>query len=194
MDFFENSLIDGLIEYNEQTASKRIGSRIRQIRTAKGMSQGELGEKVGLTADRIQKYENGARKPKLDMLKKIAVALGVEPLALTDPVNNTEIGVMYTLFELEEKYGLTVDLIDKGYCLILADNRSENIPEYLKEWYRVKTGATDEQGVERYNDWKWRFPKALMEETSEQVRELRKMKLQEQIERLQQELTGLEGK
>lgn len=35
------------------------------------VSQTELGEKVGLNADRIQKYENGARKPKADLLKKL---------------------------------------------------------------------------------------------------------------------------
>ena len=42
-----------------------------QIRESQGLSQAELGEKVGLSADRIQKYENGARKPKNDMLKNI---------------------------------------------------------------------------------------------------------------------------
>ena len=38
-----------------------IGKRIRNIRILNGLSQSELGEKLGLTADRIQKYENGAR-------------------------------------------------------------------------------------------------------------------------------------
>ncbi|MCR4727214.1 MAG: helix-turn-helix transcriptional regulator, partial [Lachnospiraceae bacterium] len=60
------------IDFNEDTSADRVGARIRTIRMAKGMSQAELGEKVGLNADRIQKYENGARKPKPDMLKEIA--------------------------------------------------------------------------------------------------------------------------
>ena len=51
------------MDFNEETAADRIGARIRNIRNAKGMSQGELGEKIGLNADRVQKYENGARKP-----------------------------------------------------------------------------------------------------------------------------------
>lgn len=42
-----------------------IGKRIRNIRILNGLSQSELGEKLGLTADRIQKYENGARNPKV---------------------------------------------------------------------------------------------------------------------------------
>ena len=65
------------MDFNEETAADRIGARIRNIRNAKGMSQGELGEKIGLNADRVQKYENGARKPKPDMLKRIASALDV---------------------------------------------------------------------------------------------------------------------
>lgn len=53
-------------EFNEETAADRIGRRIRAIRIEKGMSQAELGAAMGLTADRIQKYENSARKPKFD--------------------------------------------------------------------------------------------------------------------------------
>ena len=47
------------IDFDEETAASRVGTRIRNIREARGMSQTELGARVGLTADRIQKYENG---------------------------------------------------------------------------------------------------------------------------------------
>ncbi len=60
------------MDFNEETAADRVGRRIREIRMAQGMSQAELGEAVGLNADRIQKYENGARKPRADLLKRIA--------------------------------------------------------------------------------------------------------------------------
>ena len=83
-----NSFGNDPMDFNEDTSADRIGARIRTIRIARGMSQAELGEKVGLNADRMQKYENGARKPKADMLKQIAHALGVSTLALTDPVKS----------------------------------------------------------------------------------------------------------
>ena len=70
MNNTNNSFGENLI-LNEQTAAARVGNRIRKIRMEKGLSQTELGEKVGLNADRIQKYENGARKPKADLLKKL---------------------------------------------------------------------------------------------------------------------------
>ena len=47
-----------------ETSDGRIGKRIREIRKEKGLTQGELGEKVGLIANRIQQYENGARNPR----------------------------------------------------------------------------------------------------------------------------------
>lgn len=54
------------------------GSLIRQIRKSRGLSQTELGELVGLNANRIQMYENNARSPKLDMLNKLFDALNVD--------------------------------------------------------------------------------------------------------------------
>ena len=35
------------------TAAIRMGERIRRIRTALGMSQAELGDRIGLSADRV---------------------------------------------------------------------------------------------------------------------------------------------
>ena len=39
-----------------------VGQRIRARRMAKGMSQTELGEKIGVTFQQVQKYENGANR------------------------------------------------------------------------------------------------------------------------------------
>ena len=52
------------IDYIEETSADRIGARIREIRLARGLTQAELGDKVGLSADRVRQYETGYRKPK----------------------------------------------------------------------------------------------------------------------------------
>ncbi|NVK19857.1 MAG: helix-turn-helix transcriptional regulator [Methylocystaceae bacterium] len=39
-----------------------VGARLRRRRTLLGMSQGKLGETVGLTFQQIQKYERGANR------------------------------------------------------------------------------------------------------------------------------------
>ena len=53
------------------------GERIKKFRIAKGLTQKELGEMVGLSDDRIRHYELNDRKPKKEVLKKIADSLGV---------------------------------------------------------------------------------------------------------------------
>ena len=90
-----------IVDFNEETSADRVGGRIRKMRRARNLSQSELGESVGLSADRIQKYENGVRRPKMDMMKKIADALGVDALALTDPVMSNYMGAMYAFFEMD---------------------------------------------------------------------------------------------
>lgn len=39
-----------------------VGGRIRQRRTLLGMSQGKLGDAIGLTFQQVQKYERGANR------------------------------------------------------------------------------------------------------------------------------------
>lgn len=56
---------------------KIIGSRIREIRISKGMSQAELAEKAGLSLPVISSLENAHSKIWLVTFKKIAEALNV---------------------------------------------------------------------------------------------------------------------
>ena len=52
---------------------------------------------VGLNGDRVQKYENGVRKPKADLLKKFANALGVSTLLSLISCNKFLWGYVCTL-------------------------------------------------------------------------------------------------
>lgn len=52
-----------------------FGHRTAQIRIKKGMSQLELGEKVGKAKDMISRYERDATLPSIDVAGKIARAL-----------------------------------------------------------------------------------------------------------------------
>jgi transcriptional regulator with XRE-family HTH domain len=42
------------------------------FRVAKGLSQRELGEKLGMTRDRVVYYEREARNPSLEVVQKVA--------------------------------------------------------------------------------------------------------------------------
>ena len=56
-------------------ARKRIGERIRQLRTERGMSQIELAERAGLVQPHIPRIEQGRYSVGFDTLQAIAKAL-----------------------------------------------------------------------------------------------------------------------
>ena len=59
---------------------------IYQYRTEAGMTQRDLGEKIGVSKNAISQYESGARKPDIVTLKKIAVALKCSADDLLKPI------------------------------------------------------------------------------------------------------------
>ena len=56
---------------------KDIGDRIRELRSSKGWTVRELAEKSGVTYQNINKIENGLYSTGVDVLGRIADALGV---------------------------------------------------------------------------------------------------------------------
>lgn len=77
--------------------------RLKAARIAKGVTQTELAARIGVTAQAVSSFEKGTKEPKMEMVKRIAEALGIS---------------------VAELYGRT-DLTDlwsnaacMGYCLI----------------------------------------------------------------------------
>ena len=66
-----------------------IGENIRKYRKAKGLTQSELGKKLGTTQFVITNYERGRNNPTAAKLPDIAKALGV-PLEALYGINGTE--------------------------------------------------------------------------------------------------------
>ena len=52
-----------------------MGEQIRTMRQIRGLTQKELGERLGISPVGIAQWENGLRTPKIETLKKIAEAL-----------------------------------------------------------------------------------------------------------------------
>ena len=93
-----------------------IGQRIKYFRNRKGMTQKQLGEQLGFmgkTSDvRMAQYESEARVPKIDLVKQMSQIFDINTHALTVPDIDTHIGLMHTLFALEDMYGLKVKNVD----------------------------------------------------------------------------------
>lgn len=56
---------------------KHVGSRVRMRRLVLDMSQGDLGDAIGLTFQQVQKYEKGTNRIGASRLQQIATTLQV---------------------------------------------------------------------------------------------------------------------
>lgn len=54
-----------------------MSTNIKKMRKVKGLTQGELGEKIGVKHNTIAGYESGRTEPSLETLQAIAEELGV---------------------------------------------------------------------------------------------------------------------
>ena len=65
-----------------QSLDKVVGRNVRVHRLAKGMSQTDLANELGITFQQIQKYEKGTNRVGSGRLFEISVILGVSVLTL----------------------------------------------------------------------------------------------------------------
>ncbi|GAA3941133.1 helix-turn-helix domain-containing protein [Microbacterium soli] len=71
-------------EVAEDSDALTIGRRIRQLRTARGMTLDDLAGLVGRAPSQLSMFETGKREPKLTLLQSIARALGTTIDALLE--------------------------------------------------------------------------------------------------------------
>ncbi len=154
-----------------------IGKRIRFFRNRKGMTQKQLGEILGFlgkTSDvRMAQYETEARTPKQDLVKEMAHILDVSPRAITVPEIDTYIGLMHTLFALEDMYGLKIGEIDGEMCLRLDKSNGTTFSTMFGMFHAWREQAARlEQGEitkEEYDQWRYKYPEL---DTSKQWRKV----------------------
>ncbi|NLO84895.1 MAG: helix-turn-helix transcriptional regulator [Clostridiales bacterium] len=143
-----------------------IGERIHFLRNLRGMTQKYLGMAVGFsekTADvRMAQYESGTRTPKADLTAGLAHALDVSPKALDVPDIDSNIGLMHTLFTLDDLRGLHVGEINGEICLRLDKSKGktyEGMLQMLTAW-REQAAKLEAGEItkEEYDQWRYRYP------------------------------------
>ena len=143
-----------------------IGERIHYFRTKLGMTQKYLGQVIGFpekSADvRLAQYESGSRTPKADLTGALAAKLEVSPFALNVPDIDSYIGLMHTLFALEDIYGLKVSETDGEVCLKVNTKHSREASELQRMLYawreqaeRLENGKITEDDYDR---WRYHYP------------------------------------
>ena len=143
-----------------------IGERIHFFRKMRGMTQKYLGMLMGFperSADvRMAQYETGTRTPKADLTRALANAFGISPDALTIPDIDTDIGLMHTLFALEDLRGLTIGKLDGEICLRLDKSKEDtylSMLEMLSAWVeQAEKLRIGEITKEDYDRWRYNYP------------------------------------
>lgn len=134
------------------------GDNIRRHRKAKGLTQTQLADAVGLTEGAIRHYESGIRAVKPELLEEIAKALVISVGALKDYELETSRDLMALLLQLEEDYGVVPS---KDGMDLAVDPRAPHAPKLaqsIKPWAEKRAelehGAID---ATAYADWKASF-------------------------------------
>ena len=143
-----------------------IGERIRFFRNLRGMTQKYLGMQVGFpekTADiRMAQYESGSRTPKSELTENLAGVLGVSPLALSVPDIDSYLGLMHTLFTLEDRYGLTVEKGENGVSMRVDPRKGKDaaeLSEMLNAWAeQAEKYRNGDISREDYDKWRYNYP------------------------------------
>ena len=143
-----------------------IAERINYFRNKCGMTMKHLGQRLGYaekSADvRVAQYESGNRKPKEDTIHALAEIFDVAPAALDVPDIDSYIGIMHTLFVLEDQYDLSADLIDGEPVLRFGTDIKKRdflwnlFTSWATEAARYRAGEISE---EDYNAWRYHYPK-----------------------------------
>ena len=76
--------------YRRARNAYRLAERVRLLREARGISQGDLAERMGTTQSAIARLEAGGTYPNFQTLERVGLALGAELVvefrdSITDP-------------------------------------------------------------------------------------------------------------
>ena len=110
----------------------------------------------------MAQYETEARTPKVDLVKEMAQIFGVSTRAINVPNIDSYLGLMHTLFALEDMYGLKVKNVDGQPHLCLDSSISapgSSVDEMFRAWMEQADKLENgEISKEEYDEWRYKYP------------------------------------
>ena len=111
--------------------SQELGRQVLRRRKDKGLSQEALAQSAGVSRNYISLIERGkARNVSMDILSRLALALGTTPTELMGVLDRTEILIPPALRQLGLQEGLSFETVDR---LARIPRRGQE-PETLEQW------------------------------------------------------------
>ena len=107
------------------------------------MTQAELAHKLGISAAGIAQWENDLRNPKIETVKKIADALGVEAWTLVDPAVAGQRGAVEIPAELPGETRAYLEQLANeraqvlGYVELVREREKELLDQIAKDFQHL---------------------------------------------------------
>lgn len=133
---------------------------IKQLRVLRGLSQKELADKMGISAQQLNNYESGASNPGKKILPALADALGVstaylrgdaQRLAVYDRTAGCTTALPIVTEMVIDDYGIFY-LVEHPDTGIMAVIQSEGVQFTLADWQGEQPMTVDEIGGARWVD------------------------------------------
>lgn len=86
--------------------SDSIGTKILELRKAKGISQAELAKRIGVSQQAIARYEQNKVNPRFKDVMSIARALDINPVSMFD--GNVDNAIEATFDMLDDEFETTM--------------------------------------------------------------------------------------
>lgn len=141
---------------NEGGLAPLSSRKIKNLREKRQLTQKQLAELSGVSESAMRSYELGDRKPKKEVLERIAIALRVRPEYLSAPEFGPKMEFFYALLENDELMGYTITEID-GHPAIVAGGMTAGITfsGFLRGWNETKQKLNAKEITrEEYENWK----------------------------------------
>lgn len=133
---------------------------IKELRILRGMSQKELADKMGISAQQLNNYESGASNPGKKILPALADALGVstaylrgdaQRLAVYDWTTGSTAALPIMAETVLDEYGIFY-LVEHPDVGMMAVIQSEGVQFTLADWQGEQPMTVDEIGSMRWVD------------------------------------------
>lgn len=91
--------------------TSKAGTRIRQVRSEKNLSQQRFGEKIGVSRQSISAYETSKVTPSIKVLEKISNIYNVSFIRISDTPDSK---IKRKIDEIEKEIGNLKEMLDKS--------------------------------------------------------------------------------